>query len=174
MTAPEIRTSCSVSSGDMQGSDTRLMGSPIARVGGDGSGIRRSSSRESLQCVRASRPSLPRSVTCCGSPTVRPARAARRGRSATSTHSWFDLEAGCNCCAVRPPPPRRQPKGGGTPRKGKPRLPSRAGGVVYQDEGPHPSIRGKMIWALYLHKGACGVGQKALPHDHAWMVRDAA
>lgn len=29
-------------------------------------------------------------------------------------------------------------------------------------------------WALYLHKGACGVGQKALPHYHAWMVRDVA
>lgn len=26
-------------------------------------------------------------------------------------------------------------------------------------------------WASYLQKGACGVGQKALPHYHAWFVR---
>ncbi|MFW5741014.1 MAG: DUF1566 domain-containing protein [Myxococcota bacterium] len=29
-------------------------------------------------------------------------------------------------------------------------------------------------WALYLHKGACGVGQKALPHYHAWLVYSPA
>lgn len=26
-------------------------------------------------------------------------------------------------------------------------------------------------WALYLHKGACGVGQKKDPHFHVWLVK---